>query len=164
MQFCASQLPWIFCYSRGAKLPAWHWEKGGCFPHWEVAAQIWKTEASTNPRGFSSCFPSLQPQLCGGAFPPQSSTGSSGSPQPRSNDSEKRNKVGAGTWEWRSLLAASGSPALDLGRLSVVLPSRDLLGTSITNTLLPFVLCPILKCGETGAQSLSFFKPERGKQ
>ncbi|XP_075375392.1 uncharacterized protein LOC142417811 [Mycteria americana] len=40
------------------------------------------------------------PQLGGGAFPPQSSAGSSGSPQPRSNASEKRNKVGASPWEW----------------------------------------------------------------
>ncbi|GAB0176812.1 TRIO and F-actin-binding protein [Grus japonensis] len=41
--------------------------------------------------------PSLprEPQLSGGSFPPQSSTGSSGNPQPRLNASEKRNKVGA---------------------------------------------------------------------
>ncbi|XP_075608965.1 uncharacterized protein LOC142601803 [Balearica regulorum gibbericeps] len=35
------------------------------------------------------------PQLSGGSFPLQSSTGSSGNPQPRLNASEKRNKVGA---------------------------------------------------------------------
>ncbi|XP_072718923.1 uncharacterized protein [Ciconia boyciana] len=40
------------------------------------------------------------PHLGGGAFPPQSSTGSSGSPQRRSNASEKCNKVGANPWEW----------------------------------------------------------------
>ena len=115
-----------------------------------------KLRRGLNPHGFSSCFLPLQPQLGGGAFPLQSSTGSSGSPQPRSNASEKRNKVGARPWEWRgraaalpwrSLQAAPGSPALDLSRLGMVLPSRDLPGTTLTNTPLPFILHPFLRWG-----------------
>ncbi|XP_056338027.1 TRIO and F-actin-binding protein-like [Oenanthe melanoleuca] len=39
------------------------------------------------------------PQLGGGTFPLQSSTGSSGSPQPHLNASKKHNKVGARPWE-----------------------------------------------------------------
>ncbi|XP_062476579.1 TRIO and F-actin-binding protein [Pezoporus occidentalis] len=79
-------------------------------PRWEVAAQIWETEARTNPHGFSSCFLSLQPQLCGDAFPPQSSTRSSGSLQPRSNDSEKRNKPDLLNFKkgWMSILDEPG--------------------------------------------------------
>ncbi|XP_040985390.1 TRIO and F-actin-binding protein isoform X4 [Aquila chrysaetos chrysaetos] len=50
------------------------------------------------------------PQLDGGTFPPQSSTGSSGSPQPRSNASEKRNKPDLLNFKkgWMSILDEPG--------------------------------------------------------
>ena len=66
--------------------------------HWEADAWIWETKARTH--GFSSCFLPMQPQLGGAAFPLQSSAGSSRSPQPRLNASEKCNKVGARLGEW----------------------------------------------------------------
>ncbi|XP_065534764.1 TRIO and F-actin-binding protein isoform X2 [Lathamus discolor] len=50
------------------------------------------------------------PQLCGGAFPPQSSTGSSGSLQHRSYDSEKHNKPDLLNFKkgWMSILDEPG--------------------------------------------------------
>lgn len=99
-QFCAAQIPWILCCSRGAALPAWHWEGGRTLPTLACAGRRMlepgELRQGLNHHGFSSCFLPLQPQLGGGTFPLQSSAGSSGSPQPHSNASEKRNKVGSG--------------------------------------------------------------------
>lgn len=104
LQFCLLWLPRIPCVSRGSMLPAWHWEERGCFPPLASAGSPMVKSGNPwqelNPCGFNSCFLSLQPQLTGSAFPPQSSTSSSGSPKPHLNASEKRNKVGVRPWEW----------------------------------------------------------------
>lgn len=65
----------------------------------ETDAQIWETEVRTKPQWLHLLLSPLQPQLGGSTFPPQSSTGSSGSPQPHLNASKKQNKVGARPWE-----------------------------------------------------------------
>lgn len=68
-------------------------------PRQEMDAWIWETEVRTKPQWLQLLLSPLQPQLGGSTFPPQSSSGSSGSPQPHLNASKKRNKVGARPWE-----------------------------------------------------------------
>ncbi|KAM6381864.1 TRIO and F-actin-binding protein [Alca torda] len=121
LQLWRTQAPWIPCFSWETAMPFWQWEEGRCFHPRPTPGGIcldlgYQGKIPRQPHSFSFCFLPLQPQLGGGAFPAQSSAGSSGSSQPRSNASEKPNKVGARPWECRpAALAASARPRRDPG-------------------------------------------------
>lgn len=85
--------------SRETVLPAWHWEEGRGFLPWPIPGVGCQDLVRTKPQWLQLVLSPLQPQLGGSTFPPQTSTGSSGSPQPHLNANKKRNKVGARPWE-----------------------------------------------------------------
>ncbi|XP_023791216.1 TRIO and F-actin-binding protein isoform X1 [Cyanistes caeruleus] len=73
-------------------------------------AWIWDTEVRTKPQWLQLLLSPLQPQLGGSTFPQQSSTGSSGSPQPHLNASKKHNKPDLLNFKkgWMSILDEPG--------------------------------------------------------